>query len=365
MKATPKVIAGIIVLDVILIFVFFFAPRVYRSGNIQELPQILRERMGDCSSGAGSGKCYQALARELVLDFQIRDITKTVVAEEGHPAVFAKCHELLHYVGREAFGTFGDVAEAFLAGDTSCFAGYYHGVLEGYLQKENPSLDDIASMENIARNTSSFCHNLKTRSLPLKKFNECLHGLGHAYMFITENELPAALKMCDVESSPNNSNWCYSGVFMENSSSSTENDHPTKYKKEDDPLFPCSILETRYLDSCYTLQGSYFLSLAGGDWASAVRLCEKIPDPYNLRCIGMIGQSQVNQLISASRMSINCLSLASSSYQEVCIEGTIGAMGERFEVDAVSRVVEFCGAFSGEKKDFCNQKLSQIAPNWR
>ena len=71
------------------------------------------------------------------------------------------------------------------------------------------------------------CGNEAEYEAPVVYF-ECTHGVGHGAMFVTEGDVPVSLKLCDALSGEAALHSCYSGVFMENSSSSTSQDHPSK-----------------------------------------------------------------------------------------------------------------------------------------
>jgi 23S rRNA (cytosine1962-C5)-methyltransferase len=57
-----------------------------------------------------------------------------------------------------------------------------------------------------------------------------------------------------------------------------------------DPHYPCSILDARYLRSCYQMQTSAVLFFEGGDFAAAVRLCREAPELYRDVCYESLGR---------------------------------------------------------------------------
>lgn len=357
------IIIAVAFFDIAAILFFAYSRIVPIAVNHESLIALLRREMRVCQNEEIKSGCYKRLAGRLAKDFTVHDVLSAVVEGEKYPEIFGDCHELIHYFGQEALRVIGDPAEALAEGTTACFAGYYHGVLEVYLSGNNPAGDRVV-FSTIASDAGKICGSLISANAPRRKFNECLHGLGHAFMFFAEAKLPQALEMCDVLVSKNEQTWCYSGVFMENSTSSTNKDHPSKYLKKDDLLYPCSILPERYLHSCYMLQGSYFLELAGGDWKKTVGFCEKVPALYRGNCISMLGQSQVNNITDATALVDNCLALSNYAYQNECIKGTVGALGERFLLDAPERAARVCEVTPEPLKGVCYRQLFSLLPAW-
>ena len=80
----------------------------------------------------------------------------------------------------------------------------------------------------IRREIATVCGKETDYAAPLT-YRECVHGLGHGAMYITDSDLNQALALCNALSNQKDQEACYSGVFMENSSSSTNIDHPSKF----------------------------------------------------------------------------------------------------------------------------------------
>src|SRR5438093_640850 len=79
----------------------------------------------------------------------------------------------------------------------------------------------------------------------------CLHGLGHALMYFTENQLDKSLQGCDSLPDGWSRESCYGGVFMENVFSSNpeiRNVSATDYHH------PCNQIDAKYRGACYLMQ---------------------------------------------------------------------------------------------------------------
>jgi hypothetical protein len=58
----------------------------------------------------------------------------------------------------------------------------------------------------------------------------------------------------------------------------------------EDPLYPCSAMESRYLPQCYVMQTSVMLHLNGGDIRGAAGSCELAPEDMRARCFQSLGR---------------------------------------------------------------------------
>ncbi len=218
----------------------------------------------DCYDSEKRNMCLKEIAAGFVAHNETDAVFQVMEENQRAARVFESCHVFLHFMGQAAYEKYGSVSEAFRHGSHTCFAGFYHGVLEGYFMQNNLLTSNTGSFDAIAKKMPSIC--TEPQSAGAKRdYNECLHGLGHGLMFATSGDLPQALKLCDALKGAD-AQWCYSGVFMENSTSTTNPDHPSRYLKKDDPLYPCDILDEQYLHTCYILQSMYFAQLANGDW---------------------------------------------------------------------------------------------------
>jgi hypothetical protein len=58
----------------------------------------------------------------------------------------------------------------------------------------------------------------------------------------------------------------------------------------EDPLYPCSVLEARYLVACYQMQTSAILFYNGGDLAATAAACDRAPEQYRGHCYQSLGR---------------------------------------------------------------------------
>ncbi len=339
----PKIIQ--LILITVIVSLLGYLGYTYLSSKQMGVGEILAQ-IQSCSNKSG---CLKESAHLIHQSSDLETILTTITSNESKPYVFQSCHEFLHYIGREEYSKIGDIAQILGSGSSTCFSGFYHGALEQYLLSRKIDFNDSTKLESLL---PYIC--VRDQFESNKKFLECLHGLGHALMFINDGEVPLALKQCDTLSEF--SNWCYSGVFMENSTSSTNKDHPSKYLKDDDLLYPCTVLEDKYLSSCYQLQGFHVVRSVKGDWAKAFAVCDTVPDKYQDKCYHAMGQSLVGFTQDLSYINKTCNQIASNTHKQNCKLGASGALGERYETPDLAN--EFCDLVETELKSNCLQRIN-------
>src|SRR5262249_55019927 len=130
------------------------------------------------------------------------------VRYEHNPYVVSQCHPLTHVIGREAALSFKDVSSAYTHGDSFCWSGYYHGVLETFLGR--------IGRDHLTDQINNICSDLNADGKYSFNYFNCVHGLGHGLMAITDDDLPTSLKYCDALKGDWEQQSCAGGVFMEN-----------------------------------------------------------------------------------------------------------------------------------------------------
>jgi hypothetical protein len=203
-------------------------------------------------------------------------------AYESSPYVKANCHQIAHIIGRSAGSKFGSVSDAYKQGDSFCWSGYYHGVMEAISAKVGK--DEILSKLN------DICAEFnQTEQYSFLHYN-CVHGLGHGVLQLKNGELFDGLIVCDDLDGTWQQESCQGGVFMENVMNKINPGHTTKYLKNDEPLYPCTAVEDRYKQQCYLMQTSQALMVVNQDFAKVFDLCSNVEQPYNTTCYQSLGR---------------------------------------------------------------------------
>jgi hypothetical protein len=267
--------------------------------------------------------------------------------------VKTNCHQLMHVVGRAAYAKYGNLAEAFAHGDQFCWSGFYHGIME-QISKEK-------GYDYILKNVNSICTPIADKYGKYSFYNyNCVHGLGHGFMEIQDENLFDALKSCDALTGEWNQSSCYGGVFMQNimnvQGPEAQDLSSYAYLKVDDPMYPCDSVDSKYKSSCYLMQTSYALQAEGYDFSKVFSLCDGAEAAYQNTCYQSIGRDASGQSISdIQKTKSYCLLGQTFAAQSNCIIGAAKDFVSYFHDD--KKAYMLCIAMSGEVTQTCNDTV--------
>lgn len=115
---------------------------------------------------------------------------------------------LAHAFGHVAFSELGDLDQTLAAGGAQCIRGYQHGVVEAAVGGAGQRAGAIH------RRNAQTC----AGQLDFDLLDACVHGLGHAYMYVTGHDVTRSLKRCSGRlPDALQASRCRDGVMMENS----------------------------------------------------------------------------------------------------------------------------------------------------
>jgi hypothetical protein len=265
---------------------------------------------------------------------------------ESQSSVKANCHQITHVIGRAAAQKHQNVAAAYEKGDEFCWSGYYHGVMEGLLQK--------MGNKDVRQNLNNVCESLKAAEMYSFKHYNCVHGLGHGIMLIEGNELFVSLEVCDILTDEWERTSCHGGVFMENVMAHINPDHGTKYLKNDDPLYPCTAVKEKYAEQCYLMQTSHSLMVLGNDFGKVFELCGTLAEKHQVTCYTSVGRDASGHSISQpGQTHATCLLGPTEQAREGCVIGAVKDFVSHYHGTQEASV--FCDLFYDPIKTTCHQ----------
>ncbi|MEO8576456.1 MAG: hypothetical protein ABI556_07145 [Gemmatimonadales bacterium] len=297
----------------------------------------LQKRCG-LMAGETKSKCYESgldsLAERGEVKLAMRTLANLAIldsdaARDGH--VFA------HGIGMAAGRAGGDIAKIFSQCDESNQSGCYHGVLQSYL---------IAKKTIGPAEVNAVCESFRGPQADRWILFQCVHGTGHGLTMYYQHDVPKALRDCDYLNGDWDRRSCYAGVFMENivnqqmpknMSHSHGDEHEgmdmagmsstpaTKWKALDknDMLYPCSIMDERYLAACYEMQTAAMLYLNGGNIQGAAKTCDTAPDRMRLVCYQSLGRDISAYAEQNHAKAIELCALGTAKYQPWCYFGLV------------------------------------------
>lgn len=320
-----------------------------QSKTPEEINNYIIAKMTNCHQNDNSDKCYKINAEDFINQFKLSEIMAVFYQNEKTPEFFSKCHLTAHYLGQIAYKRYRGVAAVFSEANHACLGGLYHGAVEGYFIAQN--ITDIKD-NKIKQQIKNVCGTAKDYDDP-QKFTECNHGLGHAMMYLTENDLLEALDLCDALSSFNEQGLCYTGALMANADSFKSTDHPTKYIKEDDLLYPCPILKKHHQGQCYTYG---VLSRFQNDIPKAISICLKVPAEFQSSCFETFGRDRTMLSADPEELKSQCYQIKKGEFIKNCIAGTSYNLVIRFGIN--SKIpIDYCEITELEYKSSCYTRV--------
>src|SRR5258708_19491470 len=94
----------------------------------------------------------------------------------------SQCHPITHVIGNAAVEIYSDVGKAYAKGDSFCWSGYYHGVMEGIIGK--------ISRSALASKMDGICDSIPGKAAYSFDYYNCVHGLGRSEEHTSELQSP-------------------------------------------------------------------------------------------------------------------------------------------------------------------------------
>lgn len=294
--------------------------------------------------------CYRNYYANLVKKQGIAAAMSDIRSRYEDPFIKSQCHQLTHVIGRAAEKKYASVAEAFKYGNSFCWSGYYHGILEAA----------VAGLSREAANSklNSFCSEIPGKERYSFDYYNCVHGLGHGTMSVEHNDLPQALNDCDTLTGQWERQSCWSGAFMENVIADGIN-HFSKYLKADDPIYPCNFVDNKYRATCYLMQTSRMYTLTNGNFKEIFKLCRSsVAEPYKDICFQSLGRDASGKTISnVSLTAAICLLGQGHREQSNCIAGAARDFVAYFHGNV--QALDLCNSFPENLANRCIQIVKQ------
>jgi hypothetical protein len=221
---------------------------------------------------------------------------------------------LAHRIGHSAAVRYGgDISAAFKFGDSVCWSGYYHGVVE-------QTIENMTDADLTAR-MSSICPIDATAANPytFDRYN-CVHGLGHGVTIRTKGDVFAALPFCDALTDGWDRSSCDGGVFMENIIEAQAGNADVSLKA-DDPVYPCNAVAESHKLQCYQMVTSNILWRNGYDYAAAFRTCDTVEAAYIGTCYRSMGRDISGGTLLDVPRTIELCNLGGEQNRLECILG--------------------------------------------
>ena len=265
------------------------------------------------------------------------------------PKVEQNCHRIAHVIGSAALARYdGNVAKAFAEGNSTCWSGYYHGILE----RAFANADSEVEMGNIAR---TICEDKGVRADTFILY-QCVHGLGHGLMIQSGYDLPLSLKICHALAADWDQTSCTGGVFMENISSSYG--VKSRWLRDNDLVYPCNKVAKRDKTYCYLMVTSHILQVNGYKFGAAAKICSGVEAFGRNLCFQSLGRDASGFTRQDPVRIKGICAKAQGEGQAQCI---YGAARDIVSNDAgVQRAPKLCSTVAATYRPLCFEGIGTI-----
>jgi hypothetical protein len=230
------------------------------------------------------------------------------------PTVESNCHRIAHTIGSAALARYdGNVGRAFSEGSSSCWSGYYHGILER-------ALIGARTKAELATAVQGICDDKDVRATTFIAY-QCVHGIGHGLMIRSGLNLRLSLSICEQLATSWDQTSCDGGVFMENFNTSYGIKSP--FLKEDDPVYPCNAVQERHKLYCYLQVTDRLLATSNYDWAKTAKACATVETNWRATCFQSYGRSASGVSRLDGRKLLELCNIPTGHWRSECVYGGI------------------------------------------
>lgn len=313
--------------SICLLALMTFIPGPARSGTGSETSdagdseRVLQLPLGETEQLRGE---FEAALRAHQGD-DLRDLYAAWIDRIGANGIIATlkrveptCHGRGHDLGKLIYARTGEIHRALDTCEAVCNSGCMHGVFrEAMSGIAAGGTDSESAPQSLAARVEAACAASGDYSI-----GDCIHGLGHAFMYMADHDVQKAMGYCDQLGTYAKSYYCATGAYME-----LTNNPPPDYLIGRSIYSPCN--ESPYPAACFRYRFPVSLPdfyRAGGSLGQLVRGCLALERPFRLGCFHGIGNGHMQQLIrNPQTLAIVC-EAGDHDDQTVCIEGAIERM---------------------------------------
>lgn len=257
------------------------------------------------------------------------------------------CHGRGHDLGKLLFEKIGEIQRALASCDEVCNSGCMHGVFRQAMSGEAArGADGKMDPLRLAKRVEADCG--ANGEYPI---GDCIHGLGHAFMYEADYDVEAAIGYCERLGDHARKYYCATGAYME-----LANNPPSGYLDGKSIYFPCD--RSPYPAACFRYRFPVSLPEfygGGGKFPELASGCEALANPYRLGCFHGIGNGHLRTLIRTPETLGELCGRGSRDDQAVCIEGAMERMA-RYHNALAQRA---CASLGDWRKAVCDESLKR------
>ncbi len=318
-----------------------------------------------------SDVCWQTAIKKILHSHGVDGaLTVLATAYDNNPAFSGTCHDLTHFIGKEAYNLFIRNKDFSVSPKTAyCSYGFYHGFMETLVSRKGDM--------QLARKFCDYVDQQITKVSPDAVF-QCFHGIGHGTV---NNHDPAtwgneqamidpALALCEqVSVTAEERSRCATGVYNGIALFYNNREYNLKFD-ERDPLRICRTQKAEYQDACYISLNISVLAITAGDITRAAKFIEPIPDDVvaqhaMINLAAPVGSSHMNA--TDHRETIAKCRGVQPRLREACIQGyAYGFLEQGQPEQEYKKPVEFCttAPLTPNERQACYDYIFSYLQQW-
>ena len=275
-------------------------------------------------------------------------------------------HMYAHGIGLAALSSPDQVGRVFASCTPAWQSGCYHGVIQSYFLATRRAGAALSTAS-----VDALCADYRGREGQYWLLFQCTHGLGHGLTMFHGHDLRLALTSCDLLSRQSERESCYGGAFMENIVNVTHPHHvadggdggsghdghadhsahaapaadahaghgdhsahgaapaqiasaaPWRALDPADLHYPCSVVDAKYLDACYTIQTAAMLYHTRQNVGRTARECGRAPERVRRTCYESLGRDLSTIAGRDVRDAVRLCDFADAPFRPACNVGVV------------------------------------------
>lgn len=272
------------------------------------------------------------------------------VVQEVHPT----CHDEGHDLGKVIYSRLHDIGASLATCDAMCNSGCMHGVFMEAFAPDMPSMPTTVPGVTMAPHVEAKDILAKARTACAAdgsySVGDCIHGIGHAFMFLSDYDIPTAIGYCDQLDDVAERYYCATGAYMEFVGRA-----PGAPFRDKSFFYPCDL--SPYPSACFRYKiaqniDAYYQN--GGTFGNLTANCLKLPHDAMLGCLHGVGNSH-SVFVTSGKATLDQICGGDHDQKYVCIEGMMERMSRYYPDEAKT----ICAAEpAGWAKDLCDADIS-------
>lgn len=253
-------------------------------------------------------------------------------------AAYPACHAQSHDLGMAIFAASKNMEVALRDCGTGCTSGCMHGVVSEAFGR--------VSTATIAAKMNVFC--ATGEMARLHKPGNCAHGLGHAIMFVTHENVGRSIDACLGFANEPMQYYCATGVYMAKFLYDRTNGGTSS------SLYAPCDQESLFPAACYRYKGAELVKNAS-DFARVQLACSRMVGLQRRGCFHGLGYASIRMVFDNPRALARSCGTGSRDDRVTCIEGVIEKLADLDE----KRARAACDFLEGEIRTVCAQSAKR------